>query len=127
MIKSEFQAAAILNAMRGSAMAAWDAYLALYIGDPYNAGTELTDAVAPAYLRVGPVVFAAPSGQATTNTAQVAFPTPTSDWPAVSHVAVVDGDGEIRYAGPLPGGLTLAAPTGRPVTFAPGALMLVET
>lgn len=65
-------------------------YVSLYTSDPTDSdsGTEVSTS-GTAYARQS-VTFAAPSNGVTTNNADVVFPTATSSWGTVTHIALHD-------------------------------------
>lgn len=130
-MKSLAQAAAVMNTARGTAMAAWSPYLALFVGDPLAGGIEASGG---GYARQ-PVVFAAPSGYTMTNSAQVTMPSPTGPWGGagvpITHAALMDAavGGAVRYSYLLGGTdaeRTVDAGVPAP-TFAPGTIVWSET
>ncbi len=74
-------------------------YLALYIGDPLGAGTEVSD---PAYARKV-VAFSAAAAGTSTNSGEVIFNQATEGWGTLSHFAVFDAvtGGNMLRAGSL--------------------------
>ena len=126
MVKSDYLAAAVLNAwLRGvspTLPSAW--YLALYTVAPTSAGggTEISGG---GYLRTA-VTFAAPSGGICANTGAVNFPTPTLPWGQVVAVGVFDAisSGHMLYFKTLP--TAKAVDAGFPVFFPDGYLTIQE-
>lgn len=70
-------------------------YIALFTGDPGEAGsfTSEVSTSGTAYARQAVTFAAASSGSSATN-ATVTFPTATANWGTISHIAIVDGDTE---------------------------------
>lgn len=101
MPKTVFQAQAVLNTARGTAMAAWTPRAALYVGDPTLGGSEV---VGGSYSRVN-LTFGSPSGTTMTNSVVAAFPTPTALWGVLTHAGLVDAmvGGNLRYVYQLAG------------------------
>lgn len=130
MPNSLTMAAGVMNTARGTAMPAWTPYLALFVGDPLAGGAEVTGG---GYARQ-PVTFGLPSGYTMTNTALVAFPTPTGAWGgagvALTHAAIMDAavGGAVRRTYALGGTdaeRTVNAGVPAP-TLAPGSIVWSE-
>lgn len=84
--------AKVLNLLRGTNIAGFEPYLALYGGDPTASGAELNGS---GYARL-PLVFEEPAEQVsgqmrTVNTNQVATAAATSDWGIWTHGVIMDG------------------------------------
>jgi len=63
-------------------------YLALYTNDPTDADTG-TEVSGGSYARQS-ITFGAPSNGASTNSADITFPTATGTWGTVTHVGIRD-------------------------------------
>jgi len=126
MVKSDYLAAAVLNAwLRGVSPTIPSArYLALYTVAPTSAGggTEISGG---GYLREA-VTFAAPSGGVCANTGAVNFPTPTAPWGVVVAVGIFDAlsSGNLLYFKTL--AVAKAVDAGSPVFFPDGYLTIQE-
>jgi hypothetical protein len=129
MAKTDFSENQILNHyFNRSAMPAMaPTYLGLLTSAPSDAGGG-AEVVGDAYARQNVTgKFGAPANGAITNSAVIAFPTPTGDgWGDISHVGLWDavtGGNLLRYV-PLAQVQTVAA--GNPPSFAAGALTFRE-
>lgn len=125
MSKTNTHEDAVLNTARGVALAAWTPYVALFTGDPGEAGSVAAECAAVDYAREA-AVFAAPSGGSMANSTAVDYGIATSDWGNLTHFGVMDAvsGGTMRYKGAL---TTAKHPTnGDPVSFAIGALVISE-
>jgi hypothetical protein len=76
-------------------------YVSLWTSDPTDAGSG-TEVSGGSYARTS-VTFAAPSNGATTNSADVIFPTATGSWGTVTHIGINDAatSGNLLYHTPL--------------------------
>jgi hypothetical protein len=113
-------AAAVLNAQRGTAYAAWTPYFAAFTANPTDAGTLTSELSGGSYARQA-VTFGAPSAKATSNTAQVAFSaTPGT---VITHIGLADAAtaGTLRRYVAL--GASVTVGTSGQVTIAIGALV----
>lgn len=132
---SEYAAKKILEHAMGKT--AWtmptNVYVALFIGDPLGAGSELADPPATDYAREqttgaswGTATFSSPTASIAT-AADVDFGTAGADWGTVTHVAIYDAatDGNMIASGPL----TTARPivSGDPVKFPSDSLIVRYT
>ena len=104
-------------------------YLALFTGDPGEAGTATTSETAYTnYARVAvPVADWTDGGSVFTNTNLLQFPVCGVTGATITHVAIVttsSGAGQILYSGPLSSPLAVANLI-QP-QFAPGALSVTE-
>ncbi len=105
---SDYLEAAILNeTLRNTNLAAIATpYVALYTASPTDAdsGTEVVTAGPSAYTRQA-ATFGAPSGGASTTTADITFPVATADWGTVTHIGIRDAAtgsaGNLLYWGQL--------------------------
>jgi hypothetical protein len=72
-------------------------YLALYTDDPTDADTG-TEVSGGSYARQS-ITFGAPSNGASTNSADITFPTATGTWGTVTHVGIRDDvtGGDLLY------------------------------
>jgi hypothetical protein len=72
-------------------------YVSLWTSDPTDAGSG-TEVSGGSYARTS-VTFAAPSNGATTNSADVIFPTATGSWGTVTHIGINDAatSGNLLY------------------------------
>jgi hypothetical protein len=137
--KSDFLENQVLNStLRATAWPAWTTgshYVALWVGDPTDAGSGGAEVSGGAYARV-PVArasgsWAAPAdssgSQLTSNVAAVTFPAPTANWGTVTHFAVMDAitGGNMLYSGALAASRTINNGDGAP-SFAAGALTISE-
>jgi len=126
MVKSDYLAAAILNAwLRGvspTLPSAW--YVALYTVAPTSAGGG-TEISGNGYLREA-VTFAAPSGGICANTGAVNFPNPTAAWGVIVAVGIFDAssNGHMLYFKTLP--TPKAVDVNDPVFFPDGYLTIQE-
>ena len=66
-------------------------HLALFNTDPLDdaSGTELTDALSPAYVRIT-ISMGAPANGVSINDSELLFPAATGDWELITHVAIFD-------------------------------------
>ncbi|MCJ2085498.1 hypothetical protein MKK88_05750 [Methylobacterium sp. E-005] len=127
---STYLAQAVLNWARGTAMptAPSALYVALFNGDPTDAGTggtEVTTSVRTAGRVAAP--YGAPSGKGMTNTSAVSFGNSANTVANVTHFAVFDAasGGNMLGSNPLAsGGGAITA--GSTVSFAAGALTWAE-
>lgn len=76
-------------------------YVALYTSDPTDADTG-TEVSGGSYARQS-VTFGAPSNGASTNSADVTFPTATGSWGTVAYIGIRDNStgGNLLYHAPL--------------------------
>ena len=76
-------------------------YVSLWTSDPTDAGSG-TEVSGGSYARTA-VTFAAPSNGATTNNADVTFPTATASWGTVGWIGINDAatSGNLLYHTPL--------------------------
>lgn len=132
---AEYAAKKILDHAMGKT--AWtmptNVYVALYIGDPFGAGSELTDPTATDYARVqttgaswGAATFTSPTASIT-SAADIDFGTAGADWGTVTHVAIFDAAtvGNMIAAGPLETAFPIMS--GAPVKFPTGTLIVRYT
>jgi hypothetical protein len=103
-------------------------YVALFIGDPLGAGSELTDPSATDYARVetdgtdwGTATFSSPTATIT-NAADIDFGTAGAAWGTVTHCAIYDAltGGNMIAAGPLTTSMPIVITA--PVKFPAGSL-----
>lgn len=111
--------------MRGTALAAWTPYLALFSVAPgeTGGGTELSGL---GYARQQ-ITFSDPTlGLPVTNTTQIEFGDATADWLEVSYGAIFTAltAGTMRYFGPLANARTILA--GQRFRLLVGELLLTE-
>jgi hypothetical protein len=100
------------------------AYVALYSGNPYGAGTEITGiGYARKQITCSPATFSAPTGTIT-NSAIVDFGSAGSVWGTIDHMAIYDAPtgGHMIHAGPLT--LPRDIQDKDPVTFPIGTLIV---
>jgi hypothetical protein len=129
---SEYAAKKVLDHLTGKA--SWtmptDVYVALYDGDPLNAGSELADPPDTDYARVAmadtdwnSAAFASPTASID-NATDVDFGTAGSAWGTVDHVAIFDAltGGNMLYSGPLE--VSRSVQLNDPVKFPAGELIL---
>lgn len=94
---------ALINAtLRGVAYTAPSTvYVALYTGDPTEAGTG-PQVTGGAYVRRA-ITFGAPTDGAASNSAEVLFPVATANWGTVTHIGIFDAltNGNMLYYGAL--------------------------
>lgn len=89
MSTSTLNGHAYLNTARGTPMAAWTPYLALFVGDPLAGGIEVSGGSYARRL----VTFNAPVSNIMVNGVAVTFPTPTGAWGGgapLTHAALMD-------------------------------------
>lgn len=101
-ISNYLENALINETLRGTAFTAISTpYLALFSTDPTDAGTG-TEISGGSYARQA-ITFAAPSNGATSNSAEVTFPTATSSWGTVAYIGIYDAStsGNLLYHAPL--------------------------
>lgn len=139
--KSDYLESLTLNAaLRGTAWPAWTSgshYIALWIGDPTDAGsggaevsTSGTGYARVAVSRAGGS-WAVPANNAgaqeTSNAGVITFPAPTGNWGTVTHMAVMDASssGNMLYSAALSVSRTINNGDGAP-SFAIGALVISE-
>lgn len=122
---------AILRAVDPSWRSNASRYIALYTGDPGEAGTAITnEATYGSYARVTVTAatgFSAASGGSSSNTGLIQFPECTSGSETITHVAIVtttSGAGQILYSGALTASRAIS--TGIQPQFAIGALVVTE-
>lgn len=106
-------------------------YIALHVGDPWEAGTAITnEATYGGYARVAVTAstgFSAASGGSSSNTAQITFAECTSGSNTVDYCSIVDtasGAGTIIYSGALTASRTISS--GITPFFAISALTVTE-
>jgi hypothetical protein len=106
-------------------------YIALHVGDPWEAGTAVTnEATYGWYARVAVTAatgFSAASGGSSSNTAQITFAECTSGSNLVDYCSIVDtasGAGVIIYSGALTASRTISS--GITPFFAISALTVTE-
>ena len=80
-------AAAVLNAGRGTAYAAWTPYVCLFTADPTAAGVFTNELTGGGYARQS-VTLGAPASKATSNTAQITFSATAGT--VITHVGLAD-------------------------------------
>jgi hypothetical protein len=112
-------AAAVLNAGRGTAYAAWTPYFAAFTANPTDAGTLTSELSGGGYARPA-VTLAAPSAKATSNTAQLSFS--ATPGVVITHVGLADAasGGTLRRYQALGSSVTVG--TSGQVTIAASAL-----
>lgn len=112
-------AAAVLNAGRGTAYAAWTPYFAAFTANPTDAGTLTAELSGGGYARQA-VTFGVPSAKATSNTAQVAFS--ATPGVVITHIGLADATtgGTLRRYVALGSSVTVG--TSGQVTIATAAL-----
>jgi hypothetical protein len=103
MAKTDFHENAILNTARGTALTAWDPYVAFFtaVADA-EAGTITEVAAGDGYAReLGS--FSAPSAGAMSNDGELAFGEATADKGTCTHFGLFDAvtGGNLRYVAPL--------------------------
>ena len=118
-------AAAVLNAGRGTAYAAWTPYFCAFTASPTDTGSFTSEVVGGGYARQA-VTLAVPATKATNNTTQLTF-TATAGT-VITHVGLADAltAGSLRRYVQLgtpvtvgsSGQVTVAATTGLTDTFA---------
>ena len=118
-------AAAVLNAGRGTAYAAWTPYLCAFTASPTDAGSFAAEVTGGGYARQS-VTLSVPATKATNNTAQLTF-TATAGV-VITHIGLADAltAGSLRRYVALgtavtvgsSGQVTVAATTGLTDTFA---------
>lgn len=129
---AEYSAKKILEHMTGKT--AWtmptNVYVALYNGDPFGAGTELTDPSATDYAREqttgadwGTAAFASPTASIT-SAADIDFGVAGAAWGTVDHFAIFDAAtaGNMIVAGPLETSRNIQL--NDPVKFPAGSLIV---
>jgi hypothetical protein len=101
--KSLVYAHATLNAARAVAVPAWTPYLAIFVGDPEAGGIE-AGALDDEYARQ-PMTLTVPSNYASTNVADIIFPTTAQGYGTFSHFGVMDALtlGVLKYSQLAPG------------------------
>lgn len=108
-------------------------YVALFIGDPYGAGAELTAPPCTDYARVqttgaswGTAAFTSPTASIT-SAADIDFGTAGADWGTVTHFAIYDNStgGNMIVAGPLE--VSFPIVSGAPVKFPASSLIVRYT
>lgn len=113
-------AQAVLNAGRGTAYPAWTPYLAAFTADPTAAGTLTAELSGGGYARPA-VTLAAPTGKATSNSAQLTFSATAGT--VITHIGLADAAtaGTLRRFVPVNGGSVTVGSSGQ-VTVAIGQL-----
>ena len=87
---TDYSENAILNLMRSVAWTAFAAYVALFTTATADDGTG-TEVTGGSYARQAAGLAAATgAGGATSNAADITFPTATADWGTITHVAIMD-------------------------------------
>jgi hypothetical protein len=132
---AEYAAKKILDHAMGKT--AWtmptNVYVALFIGDPLGAGSELADPPATDYAREqttgaswGSAAFTSPTASIT-SAADIDFGTAGADWGTVTHVAIFDAatNGNMIAAGPLETSFPIMSAA--PVKFPTGTLIVRYT
>jgi len=132
---AEYAAKKILDHAMGKT--AWtmptNVYVALFIGDPFGAGAELTVPPCTDYAREqttgaswGAATFSSPTASIT-SAADIDFGTAGADWGTVTHVAIYDAltAGNMIAAGPLETAFPIMS--GAPVKFPSGTLIVRYT
>lgn len=132
---SEYASKKILEHAMGKT--AWtmptNVYVALFIGDPLGAGSELADPPATDYAREqttgaswGTAAFTSPTASIT-SAANIDFGTAGADWGTVTYVAIYDAatDGNLIASGPLE--VAFPVLSGMPVMFPTGTLKVRMT
>ena len=99
---------AVLNTMRGSALAAWTPYLALFTAAPGELGGG-TEVAGGSYARQA-ITFGAPDGTKVVTTADILFPVASAAWGTVTHFAVMDAAaaGTMKWYGAVDVAKTIA-------------------
>lgn len=99
-------------------------YAGLYTAAPTDAGGG-TEVSGNAYARTA-ITFAVASGGATSNSADVTFPTPSGSWGTVTHFGVFDASsgGNLLYWGALSASQAIAS--GNIVKFPSGDIDVTE-
>lgn len=112
-------AQAILNAARGTAYPIWTAYACLFTADPTAAGAFTNELTGGGYARQS-VTLVAPTGKATSNSAQLTFSATAGT--VITHVGLADAltVGILRRYVAL--GASVTVGTSGQVTVAVGAL-----
>lgn len=84
--------------------------LALFTSDPTETGAAGTEVSGNAYARQT-ITFAAESGGASSNSAQIDFPAATGSWGTISHIGIFDSAGTpvMYWYAPLSASVTIAA------------------
>ena len=98
-----------------------DIYVALFIGDPAGAGSEVSGG---SYARVAHSAWDSASGKATENTGTITFPTSTATWGGtIDYFALYDAStaGNMLGSGALDTNRSVTA-AGITLSFADGAL-----
>lgn len=128
--KSDFQSDAVLNAARGTALAAWTPYAALFSSAPSDAagGTELSGSgYARQAVTFSAPTAAAPSGRSIANSGTVTFgPATGTAWTNATHFGVYDALTGGNYRGGAALDTPKAVGIGESAAYAPGALVWVE-
>lgn len=113
-------AAAVLNAQRGTSYTSWTPYFCAFTANPTDAGTLTSELSGGSYARQA-VTFGSPATKATSNTAQVAFSaTPGT---VITHIGLADAStaGSLRRYVAL--GASVTVGTSGQVTIAISALV----
>ena len=125
--KSTFARNAVVNALlRNTTLTGIAPFVALYIGDPYGAGAEVST-VGTNYSRQS-VTFSAPSNGATSSSNTISFGVASASYGGtVSHFALMDNStgGNILYADALTVAQTVN--TGNEPKFAATAITVQES
>jgi hypothetical protein len=125
--KSSFSRNAVVNALlRNTTLTGISPFVALFIGDPYGAGVEVST-VGTNYSRQS-VTFSAPSNGATSNSNSISFGVASASYGGtVSHFALMDNStgGNILYADALTVAQTVN--TGNEPKFAATAITVQES
>jgi hypothetical protein len=119
MTMTTTDAAAVLNAMRGTAYAAWTPYLCAFTAAPPTDGTFANELSGGSYARQ-PVTFAVPSAKSSTNSAAISFSATAGT--VITHIGLADAvsTGGLRRYAALGSSVTVG--TSGVVTVAIGAL-----
>lgn len=125
--KSTFSRNAVVNALlRNTTLTGISPFVALFIGDPYGAGVEVSTS-GTGYSRQS-ATFSSPSNGATSNSNNISFGIATSSYGGtVSHFALMDNStgGNILYADALTVSQTVN--TGNEPKFAATAITVQES
>jgi hypothetical protein len=120
MTMTTTDAAAVLNAMRGTAYATWTPYLAAFTAAPPTDGTIASELSGGSYARQA-VTFGAPSAKSTSNSAAISFSATVGT--VITHIGLADAStaGTLRRYVALGTPVTVGSPG--TVTVAIGALI----
>lgn len=125
MAKTDHHENAVLNTARGTALAAWTPYVAIFVAVTDAEAGTITEVSGGGYARVA-ATFGAPTAGAMANSAEVALATAASDLGTGTHFGLFDDPtaGNLRYVTAL--GSSFAYNTGVTPRFAIGALDVTE-